>query len=462
MTPAASPASFSSTLFLMDPSLVNALADRLGTSTMEARIALADLLQDVREELEHHGAVQLPGLGTFRRESRPFSRLTFQPDALLADAANHVFAGLDALTVPDPSAETDVQDTTPAAQSEPAQPEPLSEHAASPPPAEAQLTEPPAASETAEPLVEPPSEKPKEHTPAETGPVEPPLGVPSAGVPSADEALPDAAKRYESSPPESDTEPAQDEPAPPARPAPELPTPLPIRKVDWESVLQDTPYAVMPAAGYLHGGPTRTDLEAATLETPTLEPPPTDFSSGRTPDCRPAARSSTRRRVPALLWISAALVLAALAAGLWYVMQPGERAEPLPPPSAEREPAPATSPGPASTSDTAAAPPAEEEPAAEELAEEPLAPVLEPTPGDWTAVAASRPTRAEADVLARQYRVQLGASGVPVGVLAGEVDGDQLFRVAVGRFSSFEETQTFLQRAGSPLPADAWALQIEP
>ena len=452
----------------MNTSLVNELADRLGTSTMEARIALADLLQDTRKELERHGAAELPGLGTFRREKRAASNLTFQPDVLLADAANHAFAGLDSLIVSEASAQINAPDDAVSAAPEPSAPEPLSENAVLPP-----LDEAPPLPPEARPEAESEPPAPPEHAAAEPRAVEPddnvppvsPSEEPAPDLPSVDEASPAAARLYEPDALEPDDKLAPDEQEPPDRPAPEPPAPLPIRKVDWESVLQDTPYAVMPAAGYLHGGPTRADLEAATLEAPALGAPTAQPTADRAPDRRAAPPRA--RRSSSLPRIAAALVLVTLAAGLlWYVTQPDERAEPPLSPTAERESPPEPSPaagaaaGAASTSDTATAPPpSESDPAP---AEETLAPVLDPAPGDWTAVAASRPSRAAADSLAQQYRAQFGPSGAPVGVIAGEVDGNQFFRVAVGRFSSFDETQAFLQRAGPPLPDDAWALQIEP
>ncbi|MGI9175404.1 MAG: HU family DNA-binding protein, partial [Rhodothermales bacterium] len=78
------------------PSLIDHLAQRLGTAPDKAEQALKQFAEHLHERVAQEKDVRLPGLGRFYRRD---GALAFEPDEALALAANQRFAGLASVTV---------------------------------------------------------------------------------------------------------------------------------------------------------------------------------------------------------------------------------------------------------------------------------------------------------------------------------------------------------------------------
>ncbi|BBM69835.1 SPOR domain-containing protein [Rhodothermus marinus] len=86
----------------MPASLIQQLAERLGCTPEAAEAALRQYVARIQEQLEREGRASLPGLGLLVRSEEG---LRFEPDASLAQAVNHRFAGLEPVVVEPPSAQ---------------------------------------------------------------------------------------------------------------------------------------------------------------------------------------------------------------------------------------------------------------------------------------------------------------------------------------------------------------------
>ena len=86
----------------MSASLINQLAERLGCPPEAAEAALRQYIARLQEQLAQEGRASLPGLGHLVRSEEG---LRFEPDASLAQAVNHRFAGLEPVVVEPPSAQ---------------------------------------------------------------------------------------------------------------------------------------------------------------------------------------------------------------------------------------------------------------------------------------------------------------------------------------------------------------------
>ncbi len=84
----------------MPASLIDQLAERLGCTPEAAEAALRQYVARLQEQLAQEGQAILPGLGHLIRSEEG---LRFEPDASLAQAVNHRFAGLEPVTVEPPS-----------------------------------------------------------------------------------------------------------------------------------------------------------------------------------------------------------------------------------------------------------------------------------------------------------------------------------------------------------------------
>ncbi|SHK03227.1 SPOR domain-containing protein [Rhodothermus profundi] len=87
----------------MSEPLINQLAERLGCAPEAAEAALRQLVAQLQQQLEQEGQTSLPGLGHLIRSEEG---LRFEPDAALAQAVNHRFAGLEPVTVEPPAAQS--------------------------------------------------------------------------------------------------------------------------------------------------------------------------------------------------------------------------------------------------------------------------------------------------------------------------------------------------------------------
>ncbi len=84
----------------MSASLIHQLAKRLGCTPEAAEVALRQYVARLQQQLEQEGQATLPGLGHLTRSEEG---LHFEPDASLAQAVNHRFAGLEPVVVEPPS-----------------------------------------------------------------------------------------------------------------------------------------------------------------------------------------------------------------------------------------------------------------------------------------------------------------------------------------------------------------------
>lgn len=86
----------------MSASLIQQLAERLGCTPEAAEAALRQYIDRIQKQLAQEGQAILPGLGHLIRSEEG---LRFEPDASLAQAVNHRFAGLEPVTVEPPSSQ---------------------------------------------------------------------------------------------------------------------------------------------------------------------------------------------------------------------------------------------------------------------------------------------------------------------------------------------------------------------
>lgn len=420
--------------------LINALADRLGTSPTEARVALAGLLQHTRTELKQNRPVHLPRLGTFRtaiHDDQSGRSLTFDPDPAFSDAVNESYADLAPLTL------------TPArprlafgnASAEPASAEPASAEEKS-----AVTGEPsPAAADEREQR----RSEEKQHSPERMAEPE----AKEADDAAADGALPERTEAKA----ERETPPKESERSPKEKETP----PVPAGAVDGETADGETADSPAPAAS---------PATASSTAAPPSPAPGRAAPRAETDVEDTAPGLSSRRALP---WLLAAVVLVAIGIGAWLLSRPSDPAETPPDATAQVEepPAPADdSPADASASESAASQnqqageaPADqpETPAQTEEPPAPQAPALDPAQGGWTLVVSSKPTQEEAQAVAEQFAQRFQGQNAPIGIIPGAVEGTTYYRVGVGQFGSSDDALRALDE-NSRYPDDAWLLQLSP
>ncbi len=76
----------------MSVQLIEHLAKRLDLSDAEARAALSECIQEIKDQLETQQTATLPGLGTFRRSA---GTVLFEPDETLSQSVNNRFGALE-------------------------------------------------------------------------------------------------------------------------------------------------------------------------------------------------------------------------------------------------------------------------------------------------------------------------------------------------------------------------------
>lgn len=418
----------------MRSSLINALADRLGTSPAEARAALDDLLQHTRAELKQNRPVHLPGLGTFRtaiHDDRDGRSLTFDPAPALSDAVNASYVGLDTLALT------------------PAQP-----HLAfSGAPAE---------------------ESPAEASPAEEEAVAAPADRdqpgPEAGdsLAAEDAAPKDVAKRTRSSKPvrneTAPDRPSTDEPRTAKKSQNEQTAPSTFSPSSRDRAPREEAPQKKPAGSGAARSASRDDAPSRDAPAPRV--------AATTDDEAPSSRN-------ALPWLIATVLLVAIGVSAWLlsrspepvaptdataqVEEPTASEEPAAQDAAPQDAAPNQTAGGEADAPAADAPALDEPAAGESTADEPAvpqAPALDPAEGGWTLVVSSDPTRDEAQAVAEEFAQRFQGQDAPIGVIPGDVEGTTYYRVGVGQFASTDEGLRALNAEDSRYPEDAWLLQL--
>ncbi len=481
----------------MADALAAHLARALALTPEEAEQAVARLTDEIRRSLAADGAAHVEALGTFRLEG---GELAFEPDATLAQAVNHRYAGLPPVpaSTPEPAPEPE-----PDPFGEPERPAP--ERPAPETPSE---PDPIRDLRSDAPSWEPVPDEPGGETSGEARTSDEATEGGEGGAATADEQ--GAEGEHVEAEAEGTREAFEDDPLegvwtpPPDTLDEDHPLgPMPPAEIE------DADYSVVGADEEAEDDPATAEEDEEALEAPAFVAPtgplPADASAGEPrldplpsdpspvgagdpppvrpplppgaereeeapvvvakPDAPPPPHALGREPAPSRRgWIAAlgALLLAAvIALTMWFAQREPEPLAGAPPPERvedARPPTPAAAQPPAG-----AAAPAEgqaDPPAAEPEAEPetPLRGAAGPDParGGYTWVVASEPVRADAERLARRYR----AGGLRAGVIAATINGQEYFRVGLGQFATQAEANRYRRDLPADAPAETWLLQL--
>lgn len=164
----------------------------------------------------------------------------------------------------------------------------------------------------------------------------------------------------------------------------------------------------------------------------------------------PRPNASERRSPVRAVWGAALAMLLLAAAGWLMYSEPGLLGASSPPasPAVSSAPPPDT----ASENESPSAAPPDRSPSSRPGSPSSTARDSATTPSRWAIVVASHTARTAALETAHSYRTRFDT----VKVVAGTVDGQTWYRVAVGQYDSEPQAEQALARAESTLPTDAW------